>query len=109
MKHPEFELYDIKKDPWELKNLADNPEYTQKVGEMHAQLQAEMERLDDTFSTVDPKDAKRAKKEKAKSADGTDTTEKPELGWLNDKQKKRELREQARQKAKEDQAKRKKK
>ena len=109
MKHPEFELYDIKKDPWELKNLADKPEYTQKVGEMHAQLQAEMERLNDTFSTVDPKDAKRAKKEKAKSANRTAPTEKSELGWLNDKQKKRELRKQARQKAKEDQAKRKKK
>ena len=109
VKHPEFELYNIKKDPWELDNLAGNPEYTQKVGEMHALLQAEMERLDDTFSTVDPKDAKRAKKEKAKPADGTDTTEKPEPSELTDKQKKREARKKARQKDKEEQAKRKKK
>lgn len=109
VKHPEFELYNIKKDPWELDNLAGNPEYTQKVGEMHAQLQAEMEKLNDTFSTVDPKDAKRAKKEKAKPADGTETTEKPEPSELTDKQKKREARKKARQKDKEEQAKRKKK
>ena len=24
-KHPEFELYNIKNDPWELRNLAANP------------------------------------------------------------------------------------
>ncbi len=63
VKHPEFELYNIKNDPWELDNLASNPEYSQKVAEMHAQLKADMERLNDTFSTVDPKKAKKAQKE----------------------------------------------
>lgn len=26
-KHPEFQLYDLLKDPWEMENLASNPEY----------------------------------------------------------------------------------
>jgi uncharacterized sulfatase len=62
LKHPEFELYNIKNDPWELDNLADNPEYIQKVEEMHAQLKADMEKLNDSFQTADPKKAKRKKK-----------------------------------------------
>ena len=98
VKHPEFELYDIKNDPWELNNLADNPEYTQKLREMHAQLKADMEKLKDAFSTVDPKDAKRAKKGKPERPKGTGLVEKP---GLTDKQKKREARKKARQKSKE--------
>lgn len=97
VKHPEFELYRIKSDPWELNNLAENPEYTQKVGEMHAQLQAEMEKLKDAFSTFDPKDAKRAKKGKPERTKGAEPTERPEQ---TDKQKKRKARKQAREKAK---------
>ncbi len=62
VKHPEFELYNIKNDPWELENLATNPEYFQKVEAMHAQLKADMERLNDSFSTVDPKAVKKAQK-----------------------------------------------
>ncbi|MGB0258764.1 MAG: sulfatase family protein [Coraliomargarita sp.] len=62
VKHPEFELYNHQKDPWELENLADNPEYAQVVATMHAQLKADMERMGDVFSTVDPKDLKKAKK-----------------------------------------------
>lgn len=62
VKHPEFELYNIKNDPWELENLADNPEYAPKVQEMRAQLKAEMDALNDSFLFVDPKAAKRAKK-----------------------------------------------
>ena len=54
VKHPEFELYNIRNDPWELDNLAGNPEYAQKVKEMHARLKADMEKLNDTFSTADP-------------------------------------------------------
>ena len=68
VKHPEFELYNIKKDPWELDNLANNPEYFQKVEEMHAQLKADMERLNDSFQTADPKKAKREKKGSDKKA-----------------------------------------
>ena len=62
LKHPEFELYNVKNDPWELDNLANNPEYIQKVEEMHAQLKADMEKLNDSFQTADPKKAKREKK-----------------------------------------------
>ena len=102
VKHPELELYHIKDDPWELNNLANNPEYAQKVEEMHAQLQAEMKNLGDTFSTIDPKAAKRANKGKPERLKGTESTETPEL---TDKQKKREARKQARQMGKEEQAK----
>ena len=104
VKHPEFELYDIKNDPWELNNLAGSPEYAQVVGEMHAQLQAEMERLKDTFSTVDPKDAKRAKKGKPERPKGAEPTEKPKPSELTDKQKRREARKKARQMGKTQQA-----
>ena len=64
VKPPEFELYNIKKDPWELNNLAGKPEYAEKLKEMHSQLKAEMKKLKDTFSTVDPKKAKKEKREK---------------------------------------------
>ena len=55
LQHPEFELYNIKKDPWELNNLAAIPEHAEKLNEMHTQLKAEMDRLKDKFSSVDPK------------------------------------------------------
>ena len=64
LKHPEFELYHIQKDPWELDNLAEKPEYAAKVKEMHSQLEAEMKKLDDSFSTEDPKEKKRERKGK---------------------------------------------
>jgi arylsulfatase A-like enzyme len=103
-KHPEFELYNIKNDPWELENLANNPEYAQKVEEMHVQLKADMERLNDSFLSVDYKEVKKAKKEKAKQVDGTEQTEKAEQSELTDKQKKREARKQARKKGEDEQA-----
>jgi len=99
VKHPEFELYDIKNDPWELNNLADKPEHTQKLREMHVQLKADMEKLKDAFSTVDPKAAKRAKKGKPERQKGTAPLEKP---GLTNKQKRREARKKARQKSKEE-------
>ncbi|VGO15738.1 Choline-sulfatase [Pontiella desulfatans] len=60
VKQPEFQLFNIQKDPWEVDNLAENPEYAGKVAEMHARLKADMERLNDSFSFVDPKAAKKA-------------------------------------------------
>ncbi|MDG2168786.1 MAG: hypothetical protein P8L44_12780 [Opitutales bacterium] len=72
VKHPEFELYNIKNDPWELDNLAHNPAYLPKLEAMHAQLKADMETLNDAFSTVDPKDLKREKKAQAEQADRSD-------------------------------------
>ena len=50
MKHPEFELYDMKADPWEINNLAGKPEYAEKVKRMHKELKAEMAKLDDSFT-----------------------------------------------------------
>jgi hypothetical protein len=38
-----------------LDNLANNPEYFQKVEVMHAQLKADMEKLNDSFQAADPK------------------------------------------------------
>ena len=64
LKHPEFELYNIQKDPWELENLAENPEYAGKVAEMHAQLKADMERMGDAFSFLDVKQLKKEQKQK---------------------------------------------
>jgi len=64
VKHPEFELYNTTKDPWELNNLAGKSKYAKKVKAMHAQLNEEMAKLGDKFSTIDPKDAKRAEKGK---------------------------------------------
>ncbi|MCS5599428.1 MAG: hypothetical protein NZ707_06690, partial [Rhodospirillales bacterium] len=64
VKHPEFELYNIKNDPWELDNLANNPQYFQKVEEMHAQLKADMGKLNDSFQTADPKKKKTGNKGK---------------------------------------------
>ena len=102
VKHPEFELYNIKGDPWELNNLAGNPEYAQVLGEMHAQLQSEMGTLKDVFSTFDPKDAKRAKKGKPVRKKSVQSTEKPnpnEATELNKKPKDRDAKKRARQKA----------
>lgn len=93
LKHPEFELYNVKKDPWELNNLAGSPQYTHKLREMHAKLQTEMEKLKDVFSTVDPKDVKRARKGKTERPKAAEPTEKPDL---KAKQKRREARRQAR-------------
>ena len=63
---PEFELYDLKNDPWEMNNLATNPEYAQVVKQMHEKLKADMKEMNDEFSSIDPKDAKKAKKAKMK-------------------------------------------
>jgi type II secretory pathway component GspD/PulD (secretin) len=63
---PEFELYDLKNDPWEMNNLATNPEYAQVVKQMHEKLKADMKEMNDEFSSIDPKDAKKARKAKQK-------------------------------------------
>lgn len=35
---PEFELYDMRKDPWETSNLADNPEYSEILEQMKSRM-----------------------------------------------------------------------
>jgi hypothetical protein len=37
---PEFELFDLKKDPYEMNNLADDPEYAEIKAELLAELNA---------------------------------------------------------------------
>ena len=37
---PKFELYDIQNDPWESKNLADDPAHSARLHQLQAQLQA---------------------------------------------------------------------
>jgi N-sulfoglucosamine sulfohydrolase len=41
------ELYDLAKDPWELENVADDPNYASTVSELAAVLQEWMEQSDD--------------------------------------------------------------
>ena len=86
-----------------MDNLADNPENSPMLEAMHTQLKADMKALNDAFSTVDPKDLKRAKKAQAEQVEKVEKTEKPERVEpmaLTEKQKKRETRNLARQKAK---------
>jgi uncharacterized sulfatase len=64
LKHPEFELYNIKNDPWEINNLANNPKYIKKVTEMHAQLKADMKKLNDSFKFGSGKEKGEKKKGK---------------------------------------------
>jgi len=50
IKHPEFELYDIRTDPFETKNLADNPEHSQRVKNMLSELKKELAMLKDELA-----------------------------------------------------------
>lgn len=45
---PHYELYDIKKDPFELNNLADNKKYSKKKAELTAELEKWMKQQKDT-------------------------------------------------------------
>ena len=35
---PEFELYDLRTDPWESKNLASDPEYAKVLAELQREM-----------------------------------------------------------------------
>jgi len=50
IKHPEFELYDVGNDPFETKNLADNPEHSQRVKNMLSELKKELAMLKDELA-----------------------------------------------------------
>jgi N-sulfoglucosamine sulfohydrolase len=46
---PKFELYDLEKDPHEVKNLAENPKYVKILGELKEQLKAFQKRTKDPW------------------------------------------------------------
>lgn len=52
-KRPEFELYDLKKDPDELKNLASDPKYASLLKRYHSDLEAWMRQQGDTGAKMD--------------------------------------------------------
>ena len=62
---PEFELYDIKKDPFEMNNLADVKKYSKKKAELTMELQKWMKQQNDTGAD---KDRPRAPKNRQKKA-----------------------------------------
>jgi uncharacterized sulfatase len=45
--HPARELYDLRKDPYELKNVAEDPAYAEVVKELDQRLMAELASADD--------------------------------------------------------------
>ncbi|MGJ8657497.1 MAG: sulfatase family protein [Akkermansiaceae bacterium] len=45
---PQFQLFDLNKDPHEMNNLATNPEYTQKIKQLQAQIQTHMTQQNDS-------------------------------------------------------------
>jgi arylsulfatase A-like enzyme len=50
---PEWEMFDLAKDPHEMNNVYDDPAYAKDVAELKRQLKAFQERVDDT-DTVYP-------------------------------------------------------
>ncbi|MCO6046774.1 sulfatase [Aeoliella sp. ICT_H6.2] len=50
---PEFELYDLSSDPYELRNLADDPEYAEVLAELKDQLADWRERSQDPLLDVE--------------------------------------------------------
>ena len=46
---PTFELYDLQTDPYEVKNLAENPQYKDKLEEMKTKLKAFQKRTKDPW------------------------------------------------------------
>lgn len=49
-KHPEFQLFDLEKDPWELNNLAEHPESAAQLDRMKAAIEEWMEQQGDAGS-----------------------------------------------------------
>jgi uncharacterized sulfatase len=65
--HPApYELYRIDKDPYEVNNLAENPEYATKVQTLKTQLLALMKSADEPLEPPPPKAPKQKKKKERK-------------------------------------------
>lgn len=50
---PEVEFYDLKKDPWEMNNLAGKKKYAKKIAQMRSELEKWMEQQGDTGADMD--------------------------------------------------------
>lgn len=50
---PEFEFYDIENDPWEMNNLANNPEYQDRIKKMKEALKKWMKQQGDKGAEMD--------------------------------------------------------
>ncbi|WP_435895172.1 sulfatase family protein [Oceaniferula spumae] len=46
-KQPEFQLYDLNADPWEMNNLANNPEYSERLRELKESISGWMTQQED--------------------------------------------------------------
>ncbi len=53
---PAIELYDLQEDPWELNNIAGNPEHESRIKTMRAALEAWMTQQGDRGARMDTKD-----------------------------------------------------
>jgi uncharacterized sulfatase len=60
-KQPEFQLFDLDADPWELNNLADNPEYAPQLQQLKASISGWMEQQGDKGAAVEPEKTTRKK------------------------------------------------
>lgn len=52
-KRPAIELYDLENDKWELNNLANDPQYANRIGVMQAELKNWMQQQGDPGATLD--------------------------------------------------------
>lgn len=53
VKRPAVEFYDLKKDPWEMNNLAGKRKYARRMAKMRAELEKWMEQQGDTGADMD--------------------------------------------------------
>ena len=65
-KRPEFELYNLKNDPYEMRNEYDNPEYKATAEKLKKALMAQLEKLGDTDPIATEKALVKPKKKKKK-------------------------------------------
>jgi len=80
---PAVEFYDLKKDPWEMKNLAGKRKYAKKIATMRAELEAWMEQQGDTGADMDKDFQNRAQVAKNELA-GHDKAVLVKKGWIRD-------------------------
>lgn len=53
VRRPAVEFYDLKRDPWEMNNLAENPKYAKRIARMRAELERWMKQQGDRGELMD--------------------------------------------------------